>query len=317
VTVTRRLPAPVEAALAERFDARLNPTDAPLGAAGLRQALVESDAVLCTVSDRIDAELLGTAPVRARLLANFGVGHEHIDLAAARALGIAVTNTPGVLTDDTADLAIALMLMAARRLGSGERELRSGAWPGWHPMHHLGTRLSGKTLGIVGMGRIGRAVARRAVHGFGMRLVYASRTPLSEGEIALLDAVPLELDAVFRESDVVSLHVTASGETRHLVDARRLALMPRHGILVNTTRGFVVDEAALIEALKRGIIAAAGLDVYEQEPRVSPGLLALDNVVLLPHLGSATIESRTAMGMRAYENLVAWSEGRPLPDRVP
>jgi lactate dehydrogenase-like 2-hydroxyacid dehydrogenase len=316
VTVTRRLPAPVEAALAERFDARFNATDVPLGATGLRQALLESDALLCTVSDRIDAEVIGTAPVRARLLANFGVGHEHIDLAAARALGIEVTNTPGVLTDDTADLAIALMLMAARRLGSGERELRSGAWPGWHPMHHLGTRLSGKTLGIVGMGRIGRAVARRAVHGFGMRLVYASRTPLSAGESALLDAEPQELDAVFVESDVVSLHVTANEGTRHLVDARRLALMPRHGILVNTTRGFVVDEAALIEALERGIIAAAGLDVYEREPRVSPGLLALDNVVLLPHLGSATIESRTAMGMRAYENLAAWSEGRPLPDRV-
>jgi lactate dehydrogenase-like 2-hydroxyacid dehydrogenase len=316
VTVTRRLPAPVEAALAERFDARLNPTDVPLGREGLRRALLESDAVLCTVSDRLDADVLGVAPVRARLLANFGVGHEHIDLAAARAVGIEVTNTPGVLTDDTADLAIALMLMAARRLGSAERELRSGAWAGWHPMHHLGNRLSGKTLGIVGMGRIGRAVARRAVHGFGMRLVYASRTPLSAGESALLDAEPLDLDDVFRSSDVVSLHVTASHETRHLVDARRLALMPRHGILINTTRGFVVDEAALVEALERGVIAAAGLDVYEQEPRVSPGLLALDNVVLLPHLGSATIESRTAMGMRAYENLVAWSEGRPLPDRV-
>jgi len=316
VTVTRRLPAPVEAALGERFDCRLNPTDAALGAEGLREALRASDAILCTVSDQLNAEVLGTAPVRARLLANFGVGHEHIDLAAARALGIDVTNTPGVLTDDTADLAIALMLMAARRLGSGERELRSGSWRGWHPMHHLGTRLTGKTLGIVGMGRIGRAVARRAVHGFGMRLVYASRTPLSAGETDLLDAVPLELDAVFAESDVVSLHVTAGPETRHLVDARRLALMPRHGILVNTTRGSVVDEAALVEALERGVIAAVGLDVYEREPRVSPGLLALDNVVLLPHLGSATIESRTAMGMRAFENLVAWSEGRPLPDRV-
>jgi len=316
VTVTRRLPASVEAALAERFDCRLNADDAPLGADGLRRALQASDAVLCTVSDSLTAEVLGTAPVRARLLANFGVGYEHIDLAAARALGIEVTNTPGVLTDDTADLAIALMLMAARRLGSGERELRSGAWRGWHPMHHLGTRLSGKTLGIVGMGRIGRAVARRAVHGFGMRLVYASRTPLSAGETALVDAVPLELDALFAASDVVSLHVSANEETRHLVDARRLALMPRHGILVNTSRGFVVDEAALVDALARGVIAAAGLDVYEKEPRVSPGLLALDNVVLLPHLGSATIETRTAMGMRACENLVAWSEGRPLPDRV-
>jgi len=316
VTVTRRLPAPVEAALSERFDCRFNTDDAPLGSEGLRRALQTSDAVLCTVSDALTAEVMGAAPVRARLLANFGVGYEHIDLPAARALGIGVTNTPGVLTDDTADLAMALMLMAARRLGSGERELRSGAWRGWHPMHHLGTRLSGKTLGVVGMGRIGRAVARRAVHGFGMRLVYASRTPLSAGETALVDAVPLDLDALLAHSDVVSLHVSANEETRHLIDARRLALMPRHGILVNTTRGFVVDEAALVDALERGVLAAAGLDVYEREPRVSPGLLALENVVLLPHLGSATIESRTAMGMRACENLVAWSEGRPLPDRV-
>jgi lactate dehydrogenase-like 2-hydroxyacid dehydrogenase len=316
VTVTRRLPAPVEEALAERFDCRFNGLDAPLGDVGLRNALATSDAVLCTVSDVIDAGVLGTERVRCRVLANFGVGYEHIDLPAARALGIAVTNTPGVLTDDTADLALALMLMAARGLGSGERELRSGAWTGWHPTHHLGQRLSGKTLGIIGMGRIGRAVARRAVHGFGMRLVYACRTPLPTGEAAALDAVPLELDEVFSRSDVVSLHVPANEETRRLVDARRLALMPRHGILINTSRGFVVDETALVEALERGVIAAAGLDVYEREPRVSPGLLALDNVVLLPHLGSATVETRTAMGMRAVENLVAWSEGREPPDRV-
>ncbi len=316
VTVTRRLPPVVEAALVERFDVRLNADDVPLGAEGLRKALSTSDAVLCTVSDRLDAAVLGVEPLHARLLANFGVGFEHIDLAAARARGIAVTNTPGVLTEDTADLAIALMLMAARRLGEGERELRAGAWRGWHPMHHLGRRLSGKTLGIVGMGRIGRAVARRAVHGFGMRLLYASRTALPTGEGAALDAVHVDLDRVFAESDVVSLHVPSNEETRHLVNARRLELMPPHGILINTSRGGVVDEAALVEALERGVISGAGLDVYAEEPRVPPGLLALPNVVLLPHLGSATVESRTAMGMRAYENLVAWSEGRELPDRV-
>lgn len=316
VTVTRRLPPVAEAALTERFDVRLNAADVPLDAEGLRRALRASDAVLCTVSDRLDASVLGAEPLRARLLANFGVGFEHIDLAAARARGIVVTNTPGVLTEDTADLAIALMLMAARRLGEGERELRAGAWHGWHPMHHLGRRLSGKTLGIVGMGRIGRAVARRAVHGFGMRLLYASRTPLPTGEGAALDAVHVEVDRVFAESDVVSLHVPANDETRHLVNARRLELMPPHGILINTSRGGVVDEAALVEALERGIIAGAGLDVYAEEPRVPPELLALPNVVLLPHLGSATVESRTAMGMRAFENLVAWSEGRELPDRV-
>jgi lactate dehydrogenase-like 2-hydroxyacid dehydrogenase len=316
VTVTRRLTPGVESALAERFEVRLNRDDTPLGAEALRAALSTSDAVLCTVSDRIDAAVLGVEPLRARLLANFGVGYEHIDLAAATARGIAVTNTPGVLTEDTADLAIALMLMAVRRLGEGERQLRAGAWPGWHPMHHLGRRLSGKTLGIVGMGRIGRAVARRGVHGFGMRLLYASRTPLPTGEAAALDAVHVDLDRVFSESDVVSLHVPSSEETRHLVNARRLELMPPHGILINTSRGGVVDEAALIEALASGLIAGAGLDVYAEEPRVPPGLLALENVVLLPHLGSATVESRTAMGMRAFENLVAWSEGRELPDRV-
>lgn len=316
VTVTRRLPAPVESALAERFDVRLNRQDAPLDAAGLQEALATSDAVLCTVSDRFGAEVLGVEPLRARLLANFGVGFEHINLDAARARGIAVTNTPGVLTEDTADLAVALMLMAMRRLGEGERELRAGRWPGWHPTHHLGRRLSGKTLGIVGMGRIGRAVARRAVHGFGMRLLYASRTALPAGEAAALDAVHVEVDRVFAESDVVSLHVPSSRETRHLVDARRLELMPPHGILVNTSRGDVVDEGALVDALGRGVIAGAGLDVYAEEPRVHPGLLALQNVVLLPHLGSATVESRIAMGMRAFENLVAWSEGRELPDLV-
>jgi lactate dehydrogenase-like 2-hydroxyacid dehydrogenase len=316
VTVTRRLPASVEAALAERFDVRLNQDDVPLGATGLREALAGSDAVLCTVSDSLDSETLGEDPLRATLLANFGVGFEHIDLTAARARGIAVTNTPGVLTEDTADLAIALMLMVCRRLGEGERELRAGRWPGWHPTHHLGLRLSGKTLGIVGMGRIGRAVARRAVHGFGMRLLYAGHTSLPVGEAAALDAVHMELDHLLAESDIVSLHCPSSPDTRHLLNARRLALMPRHGILINTARGDVVDEAALVDVLERGVFAGAGLDVYEEEPRVHPGLLARENVVLLPHLGSATVESRTAMGMRAFENLVAWSEGRPLPDRV-
>lgn len=306
----------VETALAERFDARLNADDRPLGADGLRAALGTSDALLCTVTDRLDASVLGSQSVRARILANFGVGVDHVDLDAARRVGIAVTNTPGVLTEDTAELAVALMLMACRRLGEGERAVRAGEWTGWGPTHHLGRRLTGKTLGIVGMGRIGRAVARKAVHGFGMRLRYASRTPLPTGEAAALDAVQVEVDRVFAESDVVSLHVASTPETRHLVNARRLELMPPHAILINTTRGDVVDEGALADALARGVIAGAGLDVYEREPLIHSSLLALPNVVLLPHLGSATVEARTAMGMRAYENLVAWSEGRELPDRV-
>lgn len=316
VTVTRRLPSTVEAALAERFEVRLNAHDLPLGPAGLRAALLSSDAVLCTVTDRIDAAVLAAEPLRTRVLANFGVGYEHIDLAAASARGVVVTNTPGVLTEDTAELAIALMLMAIRRLGEGERDLRAGAWAGWGPTHHLGRRLTGKTLGIVGMGRIGRAVARKAVLGLGMRLLYASRTPLPAGEAASLDAVRVDVDRVFAEADVVSLHVPGTEDTRHLVNARRLELMPPHGILVNTARGSVVDEEALADALERGIIAGAGLDVFVEEPKVPARLLALPNVVLLPHLGSATIEARTAMGMRAYENLVAWSEGREPPDRV-
>ncbi|HEX5004561.1 MAG TPA: D-glycerate dehydrogenase [Gemmatimonadales bacterium] len=316
VAVTRRLPAPVESALAERFTVRLNRDDLPLDADGLRQALASADAVLCTVSDAISAEVIAVKPLRATLLANFGVGFNHIDLTAARARGLAVTNTPGVLTDDTADLAIALMLMACRRLGEGERELRGGRWTGWRPTHHLATRVTGKTLGIIGMGRIGRAVARRAVHGFGMQLVYASRSPLPPGEAAALDAVRMEVDEVCATADVVTLHVPSDDDTRHLIDARRLALMPRHAVLINTARGEIVDEGALADALERGAIAGAGLDVYTGEPRVSPRLLALENVVLLPHLGSATLEARTAMGMRALENLVAWSEGREPPDRV-
>lgn len=316
VTVTRRLPEEVEAMLAERFEARLNRDDIPLDADGWRAALSGSDAVLCTVRDVVDAAVLAVEPLRATLLANFGVGYDHIDLAAARARGIAVTNTPGVLTEDTADLALALMLMACRRLGEGERELRAGRWTGWRPTHHLGTRLAGKTLGIVGMGRIGLAVARRAVHGFGMRLLYTSRSPLPAGEAAALDAVRVELEELLAGSDVVSLHLPSDETTRNLIDGRRLALMPPHAILVNTSRGDIVDEAALAEALREGRLAGAGLDVYAREPRVDPGLLALPNVVLLPHLGSATIESRTAMGVRAFENLVAWAEGRELPDRV-
>ena len=318
VTVTRRLPPVAEAALAERFDVRLNADDAPLGAEGLRRALSTSDAVLCTVSDRLDASVLGVEPLRARLLANFGVGFEHIDLAAATARGIAVTNTPGVLTEDTADLAIALMLMAARRLGEGERELRAGAWHGWHPMHHLGRRLSGKTLGIVGMGRIGRAVARRAVHGFGMRLLYASRTALPTGEAAALDAVHVDLDRRVRRvgrgvaARAVQRGDPAPGE-RPAAGADAAARHPdQHLTRRCGGRGGAGGGA------RSGVIMGAGLDVYAEEPRVPPGLLSLQNVVLLPHLGSATVESRTAMGMRAFENLVAWAEGRPAagPGRV-
>ena len=316
ITVTRRLPPAVESALAAEFDTRLNPGDRPLDPAALRAAFTDSDAVLPTVSDRIGADLFAE-PRRARIIANFGVGTDHIDLPAAAAAGLVVTNTPGVLTDCTADLAIALMLAVMRRLGEAERELRAGAWTGWRPTHMLGTRVTGKTLGIVGFGRIGRAVAHRAHHGFGMRILFHTPDAPPPGEYAALEAEPRDsLERMLEECDVVSIHCPATPETRHLIDAERLERMKPGSFLVNTARGDVVDEAALIDALGRGRPAGAGLDVYEREPALPASLLALPNVVLLPHIGSAAIETRTAMGMRALENLRAFFAGREPPDRV-
>jgi lactate dehydrogenase-like 2-hydroxyacid dehydrogenase len=317
VTVTRRLPPAVEAALATEFDAHLNREDVALDEAALRAAFSESDAVLPTVSDRLGAAVLGSAPLRARIIANFGVGTDHIDLRAAAARGLVVTNTPGVLTDCTADLTMALLLAVMRRLGEAERELRAGAWTGWRPTHMLGTRVSGKTLGIIGLGRIGQAVARRAHHGFGMRVLFHTLGPPPAEVWRALGAEPRDsLEELLEECDVVSIHCPATPETRHLIAARRLALMRPEAFLINTARGDIVDEAALIEALRAGRLAGAGLDVYEGEPRVSPDLRAAPNVVLLPHIGSASLETRTAMGMRALDNLRAFFAGRTPPDVV-
>jgi lactate dehydrogenase-like 2-hydroxyacid dehydrogenase len=317
VVVTRRLPEPVETELAKDFDARLNSEDRPLGPDGLRAALKAADALLCTVTDRLDAEVLAVEPRRARLLANFGVGFNHIDVEAAKARGLAVSNTPDVLTDATADLAMTLLLTVTRRAGEGERHLRSGAWTGWRPTHMLGTQVSGKTLGLVGMGRIARAVAKRAHHGFGMRLIFHDPFPPSPETAASLGAEPRErLEQVLEEADFVSLHCPATPETRHLMNAERLARLKPGAFLINTARGDVVDEAALVTALRSGRLAGAGLDVFEREPRVSPELLAMENVVLLPHLGSATRETRVAMGMRALENLRLFFRGAPLRDKV-
>lgn len=317
VVVTRRLPEAVERELARDFDARLNTDDRPLGPEGLMEALRSADAVLCTVTDRLTAEVLAAEPRRAALLANFGVGFNHIDIAAAKARGIAVSNTPDVLTDATADIAMTLLLMVARRTGEGERHLRAGGWTGWRPTHMLGTQVSGKTLGLVGMGRIARAVAQRAHHGFGMRIVFHDPYPPSAEVARSLGAEPRErLEDVLREGDFVSLHCPATPETRHLMNRERLALMRPEAYLINTARGDVVDEAALVEALQARRIAGAGLDVFEREPQVSPDLLAMENVVLLPHLGSATTETRVAMGMRAVENLRLHFAGQPLRDRV-
>ena len=317
VVVTRRLPEPVEKELSREFDARLNREDRPLGPDGLQDALRTADALLCTVTDQLTAEVLSAEPRRARLLANFGVGFNNIDTATAKARGLAVSNTPDVLTEATADIAITLLLMASRRTGEGERHVRAGAWTGWRPTHMLGTQVSGKLLGLVGMGRIARAVARRAHHGFGMRVIFHDPYPPTPAEAAALGAEPrASLDEVLRESDFVSLHCPATPETRHLMNRERLKRMRPGAFLINTARGDVVDEAALVEALGNGTIAGAGLDVYEKEPRVSPALVAMENVVLLPHLGSATQETRIAMGMRALENLRLFFNDAPLRDRV-
>jgi gluconate 2-dehydrogenase len=311
VLVSRRLTARVEAALAA-FDTRYRDSEAPMTLAECRAALAGHDAVVPTLGDGFSAEAF-TGPVRARLLANFGVGYNHIDVAAASAAGVAVTNTPGAVTDATADIAMTLLLMSARRAGAGERLLRSGRWQGWQPTQLLGQHVSGKSLGLVGMGRIGRAVARRAHFGFGMQVRFFNRSALPD------PGLPARQVATLHEAmaaDFVVVAVPGGAATRHLIDAAALAAMPRHAHLVNIARGDVVDEAALIAALKAGQIAGAGLDVYAREPLVPARLLALENATLLPHLGTAAEEVRDAMGMMVVANLAALASGAPLPNPV-
>ena len=313
---TAKLPDAVERKAATLFDATLNPTDTPLTAAQLIEAARSADALLPNVTDKITADVLGADGRRIKIVANYGVGFNNVDVVAAKKHGVVVTNTPEVLTDETADTAIALLLMAARRLSSGERMLRSGKWTGWRPTQHLGTKVTGKTLGIIGLGRIGRAVAKRAHDGFGMRVLYFD-PPVPMGEAKAYGAeARATVEDVLRESDFISLHAPAMPETRHMINAESLKLMPRHAILINTARGDLVDEAALADAVTSGTIAGAGLDVFEFEPKVNPALLALDNVVVLPHLGSASLETRVAMGERALSNLEAFFAGHPPRDRV-
>lgn len=317
VVVTRRLPTTVERALRESFTVRLSDDDRSMRPDELADALRAADALLVTVTDALTAEVLAAEPLRTQVVANFGVGVNHIDVAAAQARGIVVTNTPDVLTDDTADLAIALMLMVARRLGEGERELRAGEWTGWRPTHLMGRTLRGKTLGIIGYGRIGRAVAERARQAFGMRVRFVTGTSAATLDDENGVAEPASsLEELLEESDVVSLHCPLTPETHHLIDARRLAGMRRGAILINTARGPIVDQEALIAALRSGQLFGAGLDVYEHEPQVPSALCAMENVVLLPHLGSATEETRTAMGLRAVENLVRFFAGEAVRDPV-
>jgi lactate dehydrogenase-like 2-hydroxyacid dehydrogenase len=315
--VTRRWPQEVERRLGELFDVQLNKDDRPFGVAELQDALRSADVVMPTVSDRITAGVLSVEPLRCKILGNFGVGFNHIDLAAAKARGVAVTNTPAVLTDCTADIAMTLMLMAARRAGEGERHVRSKAWTGWRPTHMMATKVTGKTLGLLGLGRIGKAMARRAHHGFDMPVLFDDPYPPSAEEQKSLGATRCgTIEEVLAKSDFVSLHCPATPETRHLMNAERFKQMKRSAILINTARGDVVDEKALIQALKDGTIAAAGLDVYEFEPKVSEELLTLENVVLLPHLGSASRETRVAMGMRVIDNVTAFFAGKTPGDRV-
>ena len=316
VVVTRKLPDAIETRMMELFDVQLNLDDKAMTKAQLIAAVANADVLVPTVTDRIDAAILAQAGDRLRLIANYGTGVDHIDLATARQRGITVTNTPDVLTEDTADMTMALFLAVSRRIAEGERVMRTGGWPGWSPTWMLGHRINGKRLGIIGMGRIGRAVARRA-RGFNMAIHYHNRKRVHESVENELEATYWEsLDQMLARVDLVSVNCPHTPATYHLLSARRLALLQPHCIIVNTARGEVIDENALTRMLEAGDIAGAGLDVFEHEPAVNPKLLALDNTVLLPHLGSATVEGRIDMGEKVLINIKTFVDGHKPPDRV-
>ena len=313
VLCTRKWPEAVEAVLRARFDVTLNEADQPMSQAALKVAFDEHDAVCPTVTDKIDAAVLAN-PARAKICANFGVGVNNIDLDAARAAGLAVTNTPGVLTDATADIALTLLLNVARRTYEGEQMLRGGQWAGWRPTQLMGTAPQGKVLGIIGMGRIGRAMAQRCHAALGMEVVFYNRSAVAEPGVPARQLASIE--AVLEVADFVSLHCPGGGANAGLINAERLARMKPSAYLINTARGDVVDEGALVAALQSGQIAGAGLDVFAAEPSITPALMDMPNTCLLPHLGSATTETREAMGMKVVENLTAFFQGHELPDRV-
>jgi glyoxylate reductase len=316
VIVTRKLPDVIETRMMELFDTRLNHDDTPMSAEQLADAVRTADVLVPTVTDRIDTEILNKAGPQLRLIASFGTGVDHIDLKIARQRGITVTNTPGVLTEDTADMTMALILAVSRRLSEGERLVRSGSWHGWGPTTMLGHRLWGKRLGIVGLGRIGQAVARRA-RGFGLSIHYHNRRRVHPETEAELEATYWEsLDQMLARMDIVSINCPHTPATYHLLSARRLKLLRSHCYIVNTSRGEVVDEDALTRMLQKGELAGAGLDVFEHEPAINPKLLTLDNVVLLPHMGSATIEGRVDMGEKVIINIKTFVDGHTPPDRV-
>ncbi|MEP2234999.1 MAG: D-glycerate dehydrogenase [Alteripontixanthobacter sp.] len=316
VVVTRHLMPGVEARMEELYEAALNPDDTPLSRDELVAAMQDTDVLVPTVTDRIDAAMIAAAGDRLGLIANFGAGTDHIDLKAAAARKIIVTNTPGVFTDDTADLAMAMIIGVPRRIRDGVALIRRGEWTGWTPSGLLGRQLGGKVLGIVGMGRIGQAVAHRA-RAFGLEIAYHNRKPLPRALENMVQARFVEdLDELLALSDIVTLHCPASEATRGMIDARRIALMKQGASLINTARGELVDMEALIDALQAGHLAGAGLDVYPDEPHVDPRLLAHPNVMTLPHIGSATAEGREASGEKVIANIRFWADGHRPPDQV-
>jgi glyoxylate reductase len=316
VIVTRKLPDPVETRMRELFDTELNLSDEPMSRAQLSDAVARADVLVPTITDKLDATLLEKAGPQLKVIANFGVGVDHIDVAAAIDKGITVTNTPGVLTEDTADLTMALIMAVARRIVEGANVTQAGEFHGWTPTWMMGHRITGKRLGIIGMGRIGQAVARRA-RAFGLQIHYHNRKPVSPRISDELEATYWEsLDQMLARMDIVSVHSPHTPATYHLLSARRMKLMQPTAILINTARGEIIDETALAELLKSGAIAGAGLDVFEFEPKINPKLLGLPNAVLLPHLGSATIEGRIDMGEKVIINIRTWMDGHKPPDRV-
>jgi glyoxylate reductase len=316
VIVTRKLPDPVETRMRELFDAELNLDDRPMTREALGNALSRADVLAPTITDQIDADLLASAGDQLKLIANFGAGFEHIDVAAANARGITVTNTPGVLTDDTADLTMALMMAVSRRIVEGAQVTQAGEFKGWNPTWMMGRRITGKRLGIIGMGRIGQAVAKRA-KAFGLQIHYHNRKPVGLRIAEELEATYWEsLDQMLARMDIISVHSPQTPATYHLLSARRLKLLQPHAIVINTARGGVIDENALADMLAAGQIAGVGLDVFEFEPDINPKLLGQPRAVLLPHMGSATLEGRIDMGEKVIINIKTWMDGHKPPDRV-
>ena len=316
VIISRKWPEQVEAQLKELYDVQLNESDEAMTVEQMQDALRNCDAFCPTVTDPVNAAVLGADGITAKMIGSYGVGYNHIDLKAAETAGLTVSNTPEVLTDCTADIAMGLLLSAARRIGEGERHLRNGEWTGWRPTHMIATKVTGKTLGCIGFGRIAQAMAQRAHFGFDKKIIFSDPYPPSQEVMDRFGAVHMSAEEVLAQADFVSLHCPGGESTYHLINEERIKMMKPTAILVNSARGDVVDNQALISALKNGTIAGAGLDVFEGEPKLDPGFLDCENAVLLPHLGSASLETRIAMGERVLENLAAFFAGETPRDKL-